>query len=198
MAGAATVQLACIAEKSHDERLLGIAQMQSAYASWVNKEATLTQTFYLCTLAQCCLLIDRYEESQTYLNKAVDLIEQSGERYFETEVYRTLAQLFMQRQPTLDSLNKAQSLLDTAYQDATSRGLFGMALRLALTMHEWEQVSHQKATWLAAGITTNALLTQSMAAVEAHASSQDAMRCRRLLIQQENSIVQKEISCLPK
>lgn len=183
MRGAATVQLANQGQKTQEEMQTAIAQMVHAHASWSAKTATLTQTFYLCTLAQSYLLVANYSAAKDVLDKAQSLMEQYGERYYATEVLRTLALLWMQYQHAADWAHKAHVLLNTAYADATDRQIYSCALRVALTMHDWELVSQQKGIWLGSAQTTRELLTQSITLLEANASTHDALRCRQLLAQ---------------
>jgi predicted ATPase len=74
----------------------GIAQMRQGIAAWRALGASVVLSTYLATLAEVCGQVGQLEDAQHLLLEAQTLVDTTGERYWEAEVYRLQGELLMQ------------------------------------------------------------------------------------------------------
>jgi hypothetical protein len=74
-----------------------------------------------------------------------------------------------------------QHLLEQAYTQAQQRGLHSLRLRVALSMADCERLSPSLCQWLGQRDGAARWLAESLSALPADSSSQDARRARELL-----------------
>ena len=73
----------------------GIAQLRQGIAAWRATGAELNCTEFLALLAGAYAKVGQTEEGLTVLAEALDLIEKTGERYHEAELYRLEGELLL-------------------------------------------------------------------------------------------------------
>ena len=92
----------------------GISLLRSGSAAYRATGAEVWVPYYVALLAWACEMAGQFEESSTLLDEASQVVERTGERWFEAELHR----------------HKAQLLLRQGYTDA-AEDLYRNALSLA-------------------------------------------------------------------
>src|SRR3990172_11917413 len=75
-----------LAEQGQGEE--GIAQMRQGLAAWRATGAELVRPYFLALLAEASGKVGQVEEGLTVLAEAVSVVNKSGERFYEAEIYR--------------------------------------------------------------------------------------------------------------
>jgi adenylate cyclase len=76
------------------DRPEGIARMQLALAD-LRARGSLVGSLLLSLIAQAQCRFGRYDEALAAIEEALSVIEETGERFFEAEVYRTMGELLL-------------------------------------------------------------------------------------------------------
>ena len=74
----------------------GVEEMSQAYAMWAATGAVVTTPFYLALQAEGLALAGRPDEGLTLLRRALGIVTQYGERYYEAEIRRLIGELMLQ------------------------------------------------------------------------------------------------------
>ena len=74
----------------------GLAQMSEGITAMHGFEADLGRSRYLALLGEACGVTGQLAEGLSLLDEALDFAEQSGERFFEAEIYRLRGELLSQ------------------------------------------------------------------------------------------------------
>src|SRR5215204_3553168 len=80
-----------LAEQGHLDE--GIALMRQGLAAWRVAGAAVWQPFYLALLAEAYRKMNQAEEGLTVLAEAVVVVDKTGERPYEAELYRLKGEL---------------------------------------------------------------------------------------------------------
>jgi class 3 adenylate cyclase/tetratricopeptide (TPR) repeat protein len=181
--GAARVQLGLRQALPELDMAQALAQMQQAEQQWAASCSVLTRPFFLTTLAQCHMDLRQWDAAQACLDLAQVLMTRHGERYFDTETQRTQAMLWLLKTVEAGPASQThiQHLLEQAYTQAQQRGLHSLRLRVALSMADCERLSPSLCQWLGQRDGAARWLAESLRALPADSSSQDARRARELL-----------------
>jgi predicted ATPase len=112
-----------LAEQGQGEE--GIAQMRQGLVAWRATGAEIGRTHYLALLAEAYGKMGQAEEGLSVLAEALALVDQSGERWWEAELYRlkgtlTLQPKTSQRPVTGKSQTSQDKSEDTSIQHPTS------------------------------------------------------------------------------
>lgn len=119
----------------------GIEEMRQGYESWADSGAVVTTPFYLAMRAEGLALAQRHEDGLALLEQALDIVNRTGERYYEAEIRRLIGALGLRsaRRAGLDRSAEAEDWLLQALACARSRQLDSLALRAALDLAElWQ------------------------------------------------------------
>ena len=76
----------------------GLTLMRQGLAAWQATGAKLGMPSYLATFAELCARTDRWEEAFSTLAQAFAFMEQTGQRYYEAELYRIRGELLLQQE----------------------------------------------------------------------------------------------------
>jgi class 3 adenylate cyclase/tetratricopeptide (TPR) repeat protein len=109
----------------------GVAEMQEAYAAWVDSGAHVTRPFYLAMQAEGLAAGERTDEALQLLQDALALADRTGERYHEAEIRRLLGELTALLAGDA-GLASARRWLGSAAQLAAAQGKRSFVLRAAL------------------------------------------------------------------
>jgi class 3 adenylate cyclase/predicted ATPase len=154
----------------------GIDEMRRAYDLWTATGAVVTTPFYLAMRAEGLALGGRPDEGLALLERALAIVNRTGERYYEAEVRRLFGQLILQSAAAvgIDRSAEAESWLRSAQDFAQSRGLRSLALRSAIGLAD---------LWLSQGRTAEAVetLERAVRALEEGVGTRDVGRARQLL-----------------
>lgn len=154
----------------------GIEEMRQGYESWADSGAVVTIPFYLAMRAEGLALARRHEDGLALLEQALDIVNRTGERYYEAEIRRLIGTLGLRsaRRARLDRSPEAEDWLLQALACARSRQLASHALRAALDLGE---------LWQAQGQGARALQTLAPAcdAIRGGAGTRDVVAARERL-----------------
>jgi TolB-like protein/predicted ATPase len=78
----------------------GVAQMREGLTAMHAFEADLGRSRYLALLGEACGATGQLAEGLSLLAEALDFAEQSGDRFFEAEIYRLRGELLLQSEAT--------------------------------------------------------------------------------------------------
>jgi class 3 adenylate cyclase/predicted ATPase len=75
----------------------GLSLLRGGSSDYRATGAEYTMPYYIALLAKACVIVDEVEEASTLLDKALQIAEKIGERWFEAELYRHKGQLLRRR-----------------------------------------------------------------------------------------------------
>lgn len=154
----------------------GIEEMRQGHECWADSGAVVTIPFYLAMRAEGLALARRHEDGLALLEQALDIVNRTGERYYEAEIRRLIGTLGLQSalRAGLDRSAEAEDWLLQALAGARSRQLASHALRAALDLGE---------LWQAQGQGERALQTlgPACAAIRGGAGTRDVVAARERL-----------------
>jgi len=112
----------------------GIEEMRQGYELWAATGAVVTTPFYLTLRAEGLALGQRPEEGLALLHQALDIVERTGERYYEAETRRLIGQLTLKvaAHAGLDREAEAERWMLQALECARARKLLSLSLRAAM------------------------------------------------------------------
>jgi adenylate cyclase len=84
-----------LAEQGQREE--GIARMRQGLAAWRGVGAKVNQPYFLSLLAEAHGKVKQAREGLTLLDEALAIVDRTGERYYEAEVYRLKGELLAQK-----------------------------------------------------------------------------------------------------
>ena len=110
----------------------GVDQIREEIAALSATRADLWLTFNLATLAEACARAGRIHEGLKAIAKALDLVQQSGECFWEAEIYRLRGELLL-GQNDCDPA-EAQNCFDHAIAIARGQGTKSLELRATMSL----------------------------------------------------------------
>jgi DNA-binding winged helix-turn-helix (wHTH) protein/predicted ATPase len=133
----------------------GIAQMQEALAVQHAIGARIGRSYYLALLAEGLACIGQHAQGCAAVEDALSLVRQTGEGYYEAELYRLRGQLVLTFQP---EETHAKALQPTARRDKRSD-------RKQVQHHSQAEVYFEKALAIARGLHAKSLELRSAISV---------------------------------
>lgn len=117
----------------HDE---GVAEMREGLALWARSGAVVTRPLYLTLLAEGLARGGDLAQALARLDEAMGIVQAHGERYYEAEVRRLIAELTLRRDgPALPAARRAaEQGLQAAHALAVQQHKRGFALRSATSL----------------------------------------------------------------
>jgi predicted ATPase len=116
----------------------GIEQMHQGLGAFRATEAKLWQPYLLALLAEAHGTIEEPEEGLTLLTEALTLVDTTGQRWYEAELYRLKGELLLQR--SLDHQAEAESCFAQAIGIAQNQQAKSFELRAATSLARlWHQ-----------------------------------------------------------
>ena len=109
-----------LAEQGQGEE--GIAQMRQGLAAWRATGAEMARPYCLALLAEAYGKVGQAEEGLTVLAEALAVVDKTGERFYEAELYRLKGELTLQVSSRKVSRSKVQ--------DRKPKRVFSKPLRL--------------------------------------------------------------------
>ena len=154
----------------------GVEEMRQGLAAWTDSGAVVTTPFYLTMRAEGHALEGRPEARLALLEQALELVERTGERYYEAEIRRLTGRLTLEsaRRAGLDRGAEALDWLHQALACARARRLGSLELRAAMDL---------AALWQAQGRHEAAIATLAPAcdAVVGGTGTRDVLQAQALL-----------------
>ena len=116
----------------------GLAQMRQGLVAWRATEAEITRTYLLALLAEGYGKVGQAEEGLRVLAEALAVVDKTGERYYEAEVYRLKGAFFLMR-PISDE-QQAETCFHQALASARRQQAKSLELRAAMSLSRlWQQ-----------------------------------------------------------
>jgi tetratricopeptide (TPR) repeat protein len=110
----------------------GIEEMREGCELWASTGAVVTLPFYLTMRAEGLALCGRIDEAAVLLGQALEIVERTGERYYESEIRRHLGRLCrLAAADVADRPEEAQTWLHQALTLARERRMHSLTLRAA-------------------------------------------------------------------
>jgi predicted ATPase len=110
----------------------GVDQIREAVNVLSESRAGLWLTFVLATLAEACGIAERIEEGLKAAAHGLELVQQSGERCWEAELYRLRGELLLKRDPSHPA--EARAALESAVEVARKQGAKSLELRATTSL----------------------------------------------------------------
>lgn len=122
----------------------GINHIRQGLATTRATGTKLTQTYFLALLAEAYQKAGQIEEALTVLDEALDVVESTGERVYEAELYRLKGDLLLMR---ADTEKDVKLNYQQAIDIARHRGFRSLELRATVNLcHLWQsQGRHEEA-----------------------------------------------------
>ncbi len=110
----------------------GVAQIHEGLAMASATGAELWRTYNLAQLAEACGKAGRTDEGLGVIAEALDVVQEKGERWWETEILRLRGELLLQRNPS--GLAEAQTSFERAIEIARKQSAKSLELRAAMSL----------------------------------------------------------------
>jgi len=120
----------------------GIAQMQQGLAAWRATGAETLRPYFLALLAEASAQMEQREEGLTLLAEALAVVNDTGERRWEAELYRLKGELLLASSAEHDT--EAETWLQRALDVARRQEAKSLELRAAMSLSRlWQQQGKQ-------------------------------------------------------
>jgi predicted ATPase len=110
----------------------GITRIEEGIAAWKTIGAKMLSTWWLGLLAEAYGKLGRVEEGLTVLVEALRVVEDTGERFYEAELYRLRGEFLLQL--SLDNQREAEACFQHALTIAQDQGAKAWELRTATSL----------------------------------------------------------------
>jgi predicted ATPase len=162
-----------LAELGDAER--GVEEMHLGYDMWAETGAVVTQPFYLAMQSEGLALAERFDDALSVIDRALALVEEHGERYYEAEIRRLRGE-FLLRATTrgADATVEAERCFLEAINQAQAQRLGSLELRGALSLAELPQSAGSPDTALS-------ILTAAVRKVHGGETTTDRRRAEQVL-----------------
>jgi predicted ATPase len=117
--------------------------MRQGIAAWRAVGASVVLATYLATLAEVCGQVGQLEDAQHLLIEAQTLVDTTGERYWEAEVYRLQGELLVQARG--DQTREAAERFHQALDIARRQQAKSLELRAAMSLARLWQRQEKRA-----------------------------------------------------
>jgi predicted ATPase len=111
----------------------GVEEMRVGYDMWADTGAVVTQPFYLAMQSEGLALAGRLEEAVSVVDRALQVLEQHGERYYEAEIRRLRGEFALRLGQGGDP-DEAEPWFTGALRLAQAQQLGSLQLRCALSL----------------------------------------------------------------
>jgi predicted ATPase len=124
---------ALAAEGFHAE---GLARLRQGLADWRATGSVTYETYYLGLLAEVLAETREFDEALHVLDTAIALVERSGERFYEPELYRLRSEVLLAGAGELDSTvrTRAEDDLRHSLELARKQSARSLEIRSAMSL----------------------------------------------------------------
>jgi predicted ATPase len=129
-----------LAERGHGEE--GITQIRQGIATWRATGAEIWRPYWLSLLAEAYEKVGQAEEGLATLAEALTVVDKSGERFYEAELYRLKGELTLQSSiPSLEPrVKEAEVCFLKAIEIARKQQAKSLELRAVMNLARlWQQ-----------------------------------------------------------
>jgi predicted ATPase len=154
---------------------LGLTELQEGLAGWLKTGARVYAPYFTCCFAEACLSADRPDDGLEPLARMIEMVERTGERWWQPELYRLTGELASKAAVAGEYGADPEQYFRKALDLATQQG--ARSLELRATMSLCKRWMHQKEKRTTA--------RRSLAAIydtfNEGASTRDMLTARKLL-----------------
>jgi len=153
-----------------DQGVAEVAQMRQGLAAWRATGTELRRPYYLALLAEVCGKAGQAEAGLAALTDALTVVDNTGERFYEAELYRLKGELTLQSRvqgPKSQIVQDAEGYFMKAIETARRQQARSLELRAVMSLGRlWQQQgkkqeAHQMLSeiygWLTEGFDTKDL-----------------------------------------
>ena len=116
----------------------GVEQINQGLIAFRATGGEITRPYYLALLAEAYEIMGQPEAGLTVLTEALTLVDTTGERYYEAEIYRLKGELLLQQ--SLDNSTEAETCFHHALEIARTQRAKSFELRAATSLARlWQQ-----------------------------------------------------------
>ena len=148
-----------------DERADGLEQLRHGLTDYQQTQAKLQQTYFLALLAEAYLAGSQIEEGLQVVNDALALVAETGERWWEAELYRLKGELLLAGE--VESQQEGEECFQLALEIARRQQAKSFELRAAISLgclwhehnrtDEAQQLLEETYSWFTQGFETQDL-----------------------------------------
>jgi DNA-binding winged helix-turn-helix (wHTH) protein/predicted ATPase len=112
----------------------GIAQIRQSLSALRARGTEIMRPYHLALLAEAYEVVDQREEGVSVVAEALDIVQKTGERWYEAELYRLKGQLTLQQSKVQSSKSKVpstQPLTPSTQAEAEAEACFLKAIEVA-------------------------------------------------------------------
>ena len=114
--------------------------MRQGLAAWRATGAEIARTYYLALLAEAYGKVEQAEEGVSVLAEALALVDQSGERRWEAELYRLKGEILLMQEGKEQKWSAAEECFHQALDIARQQQAKSLELRAAMSLSRlWQQ-----------------------------------------------------------
>jgi TOMM system kinase/cyclase fusion protein len=134
------------ASVAQDQGAEGIAQVRQGLAAQRATGAAVSRPYLLALLAEALATKGRIEEGLSTLAEALALVEKSGERWWQAELYRLQGELLLQR--ARPDVSEAEAALQHALDVARRQQARSLELRITMSLSRlWQGQGKPDRAW---------------------------------------------------
>ena len=124
----------------HGQEQEGKAQMQQGLTAYRMLGARIELPYMLAQLAETYDSLEQSSEGLSILTEALALVETTGERWWEAELYRLQGELLLAQAGTPPSVGEAEAYMQKALAIARHQQAKSLELRAAMSLSRlWQQ-----------------------------------------------------------
>ena len=130
---AAGMVLAGWAETQRGQRDAGLARIRQGIAAFLANGAAMMHPHFLCLLAEALDAGAQVAEGLDVLARALSIVEETGERYYESELHRLRGELLLKQNDRVDRTDEAQTCFQNAMTVARRQQARSLELRASVS-----------------------------------------------------------------
>ena len=115
-------------------------QLISVLAAWQAIGSKLWRPYFLALLAEACAKAGQVKEELTVLAEALAAVDNTGERFYEAELYRLKGECLLRQVANPSSSQEAEACFQQALTVARRQEAKSLELRAAMSLsHLWQR-----------------------------------------------------------
>jgi serine/threonine protein kinase len=111
----------------------GAIRIRQGIAAYLANGAAMMQPYFLGLLAESLELGGQFDEGQDVLARALSIVEETGERYYEAELHRLRGELLVKSTGRADRTDEARAGFQSALEVARRQQALSLELRAAIS-----------------------------------------------------------------
>jgi predicted ATPase len=112
----------------------GLERLREGLRDWMATDSVTYQTYFLGLLAEVLFQQDRIEDGLRVVQEALELVEQTGERFYEAELYRLRGELLWKCLEATEDPTEPAQCFEKALSVARNQQALSLELRAATSL----------------------------------------------------------------